>query len=241
MFYPYFKIVYKNEQFSRLEYIVKFEVFSKTLTIIGSSGIGYPVSPPAPAAPVPQSATQQQSQTTAQPSQQIPQQTSRPTQQQSQTISQHTQHTTSQQTHQQQHQATTQNAPQVIHQHQAPQQTQATPSHLSTQQSSTQQRTSSQSSHGHSDGFEPISAELSKQAFVNDYINHIVSESGLPRSSLIGVFCQSDNPSFLSFRFRLNNGQIKEFNGSTDYIQYKLRTTKPSPSTKQIPNCLHQN
>ena len=79
MFYPYFKIVYKNEQFSRLEYIVRFEIFSKVLTIIGSSGIGYPVSPPAPAASVPQNVPQQH-QKTSQPSQQIPQQPAQPTQ-----------------------------------------------------------------------------------------------------------------------------------------------------------------
>jgi len=144
------------------------------LTIIGSSGVGYPATAPSPSvavAPVAQSTSQTHQKITPQPSQTISQQAS---------------------------QVTTQQTSQPI---------QTVTTHLSNQQqTTTQQSTSSQPKHSHADGFEPISAELSQQAFVNNYIDYIIAESGLSRSSLIGVFCQSENPSFLSFRFRLSNG-----------------------------------
>jgi hypothetical protein len=55
MYYPFFKLVYQNQQFSRLEVTLSYEIFSRNVTILGLGGVGYPAS---------------QTQTTAQPTQQ---------------------------------------------------------------------------------------------------------------------------------------------------------------------------
>lgn len=50
MSFPYFRFVFTNQQFGRLNIDVKYEIFGKKLTIIAKSGVGRPAQPQAPIA-----------------------------------------------------------------------------------------------------------------------------------------------------------------------------------------------
>ena len=64
------------------------------------------------------------------------------------------------------------------------------------------------------------------QSFIKAYTRYLCAHhSGISLNDLVGIYWSSNNHNFLQYKFKLSNGRFKTYQGSIDYIKYKLRTS----------------